>query len=267
MREAPPPSQPARSPVTRFIRYVLPPLVPLLAILVAAELLVRGKVIKPYLLPPPSRVFQALWSDWRPLSRALGSTAIGSLVGFFLSTTIGVAVAVALSSRRWVRRAFYPYAVFFQTVPIIAIAPLLVIWLGYGLPTAIASAFIASIFPVIANTLTGLRSTEPALQDLFKLYGASPSDTLWKLRLPSALPNILTGLRIAGGLAVIGAIVGEFIGGNETLGDLINASIAQQRNDVVFAAVLLASLLGLALFGAISLASYLALRNWHPSER
>jgi NitT/TauT family transport system permease protein len=246
---------------------VLPPLVPLALVLVGLELLVRGGMIRAFLVPPPSRVFQTLWVDRILLTKSLANTAIGSVVGFCFSTLLGIAIAVALSSARWVRRAFYPYAVFFQTVPIIAIAPLLVIWLGYGLPTAIASAFIASIFPVIANTLTGLRSTDPALRDLFKLYGASAEDTFFKLRLPSALPNILTGLRIGGGLAVIGSIVGEFIGGEGTLGDLIIAAMSQQRNDRVFAAVLLASLLGLTLFGVISLVSYLALRNWHPSEK
>jgi NitT/TauT family transport system permease protein len=256
-----------RSVAARFIRFVLPPLAPLVIGVAAMEMLARGGVIREYLLPPPSRVWRTLCDDGRPLLRGLGNTTIAALAGFALSVSLGVTIAVLLASHRWIRRSLYPYAVFFQTVPILAIAPLLVIWLGYGLPTAIASAFVASVFPVIANTLNGLRSTDPALIDLFRLYGASGGDTLFKLRLPSALPSILTGLRIAGGLAVIGAIVGEFIGGSGSLGDLMTSAIAQQRNDLVFAAVLLASLLGLALFGAINLASYLALRNWHPSER
>jgi NitT/TauT family transport system permease protein len=130
----------------------------------------------------------------------------------------------------------------------------------------VASAFIVSIFPVIANTLNGLLSTDPALRDLFRLCGASPSATLWKLRFPAALPQILTGLRIAGGLAVIGAIVGEFIGG-QGLGSVVDVARTQQRTDKVFAAVLLASLLGLALFGFINLLSYVALRRWHASEQ
>ena len=116
---------------------------------------------------------------------------------------LGVAIAVLLSSSRAVQKALYPYAVFFQTVPIVAIAPLLVIWFGYGLQTVIASSFIVSIFPVIANTLTGLISTEPALREMFQLYGASPTVTLFKLRFPAALPQIFTGLRVAAGLAVI----------------------------------------------------------------
>jgi len=263
----------ARQPANRrsagrwLLTAVLPPLVPLILVVMGIELLVRADLVESYLLPPPSRVASSMVEDWPELSSAMGNTALASVLGFALSAVVGVALAVLLASSAWVQRAFYPYAVFFQTVPIVAIAPLLVIWVGYGLPTAVSSAFIVSLFPVIANALTGLLSTDPALRDLFRLYGATPAATLLKLRLPGALPNILTGLRIAGGLAVIGAIVGEFIGGNGSLGDVITAALTQQKNAKVFAAVLLASLLGLALFGLINLASWLALRHWHASEK
>jgi NitT/TauT family transport system permease protein len=165
-----------------------------------------------------------------------------------------------------VQRTFYPYAVLFQTVPIIAIAPMLVIWIGFGMPTVITSAFIVSVFPVIANTINGLLSTDPPLRDLFRLYGASPAATMLKLRLPFALPAILTGLRVAAGLSVIGAIVGEFITGGG-LGGIIDASRTQQRIDKVFAVLVLASLLGIALFGVVNVISRLTLRNWHASEK
>ena len=178
---------------------------------------------------------------------------------------------IVLSSSRWVQQAFYPYAVFFQTVPIIAIAPMLVYWFGFGLKSVAVSAFIASVFPVIANTLAGLLSTDPALEDLFTLYGAGSIARLWKLRLPSALPSILTGLRIAAGLAVIGTVVGEFLvgvlGSREGLGVKVVSGIKYGKIDKVFAAVLLASLLGLALFAAVNLASAVMLRRWHASER
>ena len=177
-----------------------------------------------------------------------------------------IVIAIALSSSGWIQKAFYPYAVFFQTVPIIAIAPLLVIWIGFGTPTVVTSAFIVSVFPVIANTLSGLLSTDPALRDLFRLYGASPASALFKLRLPYALPSILTGLRVAAGLAVIGAIVGEFITGGG-IGGVIDISRTQQRVDKIFAGLLLASLLGITLFGLINAISYFTLRHWHASER
>jgi NitT/TauT family transport system permease protein len=248
------------------VKRFLPPLIPFLAVTLATEFAVRQGMLKSYLVPAPSAVFQALAGSRAELAAALLETSAAALAGFALSTLAGVAIAVALSSSRAIQRAFYPYAVFFQTVPIIAIAPLLVIWFGYGMKTVVASAFVVSIFPVIANTLTGILSTDPALRDLFRLYGASPAVTLFKLRFPAALPQILTGLRVASGLAVIGAIVGEFIGG-EGLGSVVDVARTQQRVDKVFAAVLLASVLGLALFGAINLVSALTLRRWHASEQ
>jgi len=249
-----------------MLKKLLPPLIPFVVVTLALEWMVRAGVVAGYLVPAPSAVFRALLDNRDELAAAMAKTTTGALVGFALSTLSGIVIAVLLSSSRAIQRSFYPYAVFFQTVPIIAIAPLLVIWFGYGMKTVIASAFIVSIFPVIANTLQGLLSTDPALRDLFRLYGASSTVTLVKLRFPAALPQILTGLRVASGLAVIGAIVGEFIGG-AGLGSVVDVARTQQRVDKVFAAVLLASVLGLALFGLINLISAVTLRRWHASEQ
>jgi NitT/TauT family transport system permease protein len=245
---------------------ILPPLIPFVALMLAVEFLVRNGIVRPYLLPAPSAVFRTLIDGRVELLQALLATSTGALAGFALSALTGITIAVLLSSSRMIQRAFYPYAVFFQTVPLVAIAPLLVIWFGYGIQTVIASAFVASVFPVIANTLTGILSTDPPLRDLFRLYGASPLVTLFKLRLPAALPQVFTGLRVSAGLAVIGAIVGEFIGGGG-LGSVVDIARTQQRIDKVFAAVLLASLVGLALFGLINFLSYVMLRRWHASEQ
>jgi NitT/TauT family transport system permease protein len=159
-----------------------------------------------------------------------------------------------------------PYATFFQTVPVIALAPVLVIWFGFGRPTVVASAFIVSLFPIIANSLLGLQSTDPLLLDLFKLYRASRFQTLWKLQWPASLPAIFGGLRIASGLAVIGAVVGEFIAGGG-LGEVVDSARTQQRLDKVFAAVLLSSILGLLLVVLIDFISRLTLRSWYAGER
>jgi NitT/TauT family transport system permease protein len=218
-----------------------------------------------YLVPAPSKVARTLVTS-HDLWKATGETALASTVGFLLSAVVGLLLAIALSSARWVQRTFYPYAVLFQTVPIIAIAPMLVIWIGFGMPTVITSAFIVSVFPVIANAIGGLMSTDPALVDLFRLYGATRLETLWKLRLPFALPAIWTGLRVAGGLAVVGAIVGEFITGGG-LGSIIDASRTQQRVDKVFAVLLIASGLGISLFGIVNALSRMTLRRWHASEK
>jgi NitT/TauT family transport system permease protein len=247
-----------------FVRNALPPLVPFVAITLITELAVRQGWVPSFLIPAPSSVVLSILRDWPELWRATLNTANASLIGFGMSAIVGSVIAIALSSAAWVQRAFYPYAVFFQTVPIIAIAPLLVIWFGWD-RTVVASAFIVSIFPVIANTLTGLLSTDPALRDLFRLYDAKRLATLLKLRLPFALPHIMTGLRIAAGLAVIGAIVGEFITGSG-IGGSIMVSRQQNRVDKVFAGLLLASLLGIVLFTLINLISRLSLRHWHAAE-
>jgi NitT/TauT family transport system permease protein len=238
---------------------------PLVVACAFAEVAVGRNWIPSWLVPAPSKVARALANE-HDLWRALRDTGIASIIGFALSGVVGLVLAVALSSARWVQRTFYPYAVLFQTVPIIAIAPMLVIWIGFDIRTVVASAFIVSVFPVIANAINGLLSTDPALLDLFRLYGASRFETLFKLRLPFALPAILTGLRVAAGLAVIGAIVGEFITGGG-LGGIIDAARTQQRVDKIFAGLLLASGLGIGLFGVVNLASRQMLRHWHASER
>ena len=250
---------------------VLPPVVVFVAAAALLEAYVRARDVKIYLLPRPTAVLHTLWAERADLAAALATTASAALVGFAASTLFGAAAAIVLSASTIVRRALYPYTIFFQTVPVVAIAPLLVLWFDAGLVSVAASAFIVSVFPVIANTLAGLLSTDPALVDLFRLYGARPGATLWKLRFPSALPSVFTGLRVAAGLAVIGTVVSEFLvgllGEDEGLGVKIVGAVKNGRTDRVFAGVLLASLLGLAMFTAVNVASRLALRRWHASER
>jgi len=243
-----------------------PPLLPLILSMGLVETAVRLGWAPSYLIPAPSEVMRSLIDDRVELAVAAWTTLSSALAGLLLSFTTGTLFAIALSSSDLARRAFYPYAVFFQTVPIISIAPLLVIWFGFGQPTVIASAAIVSVFPIIASTLLGLKSTEPALVDLFTLYSASARQMLVMLKIPFALPQIFSGLRIASGLAVVGAIVGEFIGGGG-LGSVVDSARTQQRIDRVFAAVLISALLGAVLVGVVNLISALALGSWHTSER
>ena len=242
------------------MNFVLP-WIPFLALGLLIEVLVRTGIVPPYLLPTTSDVLISLVRDREELLKGLGSTTVAAVLGLLLSLGLGLFAAVVLSLSTRLRRAFLPYAVFFQTVPIIALAPVLVIWFGFGRPTVMASAFIVSVFPMIANSIAGLLSPDPRLLDLFRLHKASRLQTLWKLRLPTAIPAIFTGLKIAAGLAVIGAVVGEFVAGGG-LGEVVDAARTQQRLDKVFAAVLLSSFLGLALVGLIDLVSKLFLRSW-----
>lgn len=255
----------------RLIGVLAPPLAVFVTVTVAAEYYLRWADVSTWLIPRPTAVFAAAQKIAPSLARSLGNTAVAALAGFAASVLIGVSVAILLSTTRLVRNAFYPYTIFFQTVPVVAIAPLLVIWFEAGLKRVAICAFIVSLFPVIANTLTGLLSTDPALRDLFRLYRAGPIATLLKLRLPWAMPNIITGLRIAAGLAVIGAIVGEFVAGDLSadagIGVLVATEARQGRVDRVFAAILAASLLGLVMLCAVNLAGYLLMRRWHASEQ
>jgi NitT/TauT family transport system permease protein len=245
---------------------ILPPLITLLILLSALECLVRTGVIREFIMPEPSQIIRTLWKERDSLGQALFSTFSSASLGFLGSVVIGISLAFLFSISDFLRRAVYPYAVFFQTVPIISIAPLLVIWFGFGQSTVVVSSFIVSVFPVIASTLLGLQSTDPQLTDLFKLYGASRRDHLFRLRLPSALPHIFSGFRIASGLAIVGAIVGEFIAGGG-LGGVVDSARTQQRLDLVFAAVVMSSVLGLVFIGLINYLSWLMLWRWHSSER
>lgn len=236
------------------------PIVPLVVIISSAEFLSQRGIVPSFILPAPSAVLEVLVSDASTFQNAFLETTIASGVGFLISALLGTSFALLLSLSKTFRAMFYPYAIFFQTVPIIAIAPLLVIWLGYGLPTVIASAFIVSVFPVIANSLLGLLSTDRLLLDLYQMLGAGRFQTLFSLRFRAGLPQILGGFKISAGLSVIGAIVGEFISGSG-LGGVVDTARNQQRVDRVFAAVILAAVLGILFFSLISLMNALLLRN------
>jgi NitT/TauT family transport system permease protein len=257
--------------VRYFFTRIFPPLLVLIVVTVSIEVYVRIAQVPKFILPRSSDVLATLMADQSNLLSALWTTTKAALIGFISSVVLGILAAIVLASSKWIRRAFYPYTIFFQTVPIVAVAPLLIIWFDPGLASVSISAFIVSVFPVIANTLAGLLGTDPALVDLFNLYGANAFDRLWKLRLPHALPQIVTGLRVSAGLAVIGTVVGEFLvgelGESEGLGVRIVNAMKNGRTDRVFAAVLIASLLGLALFAAINFIGHLMLRRWHSSER
>lgn len=255
-----------------FHIHVLPPLVLIVLIGVTSEALTRVFHIPPYLFPSPIEVLRSLFNHFQEVSRALGATALAALIGLSSSALGGAIFALLLSLNAWIRRAFYPLVVFFQTVPIIAIAPMMVIWVGYGFPSILLSAFIVSVSPIIANTLEGLLSADPALIELFRLKRASPLKTLFLLRIPSAIPQFLTGLRIASGLAVIGAIVGEFVadtydqGGG--IGTLIVTAIKEQETALVFASILGSTLLGLAFFMAVGTLTHFSLKWMHlPNGR
>lgn len=224
------------------------------------EWVVAQQWVASYLLPSPTQIFHTTVELWPEIQAATLSTAHSIAWGLGLSIVSGVALALLFFAIPLARRAILPFCIFFQTVPIISIAPLLVIWFGFGQPTVQASAFIVSLFPILANTLTGLQETDPHLKELFRLYRPSPWQLIFKLQIPSAIPYILTGIKISAGLAVIGAIVGEFIAGGG-LGSLIDAARTQQRVDLVFSGVVMSSVLALLLVFIIEVVSRVLLRG------
>ncbi len=248
----------------------LPPTLTLLAVILGLQVGLSLSQTPEYLFPKPSTVLSAVLEFRVELSKSLLQTGWAALAGLVSSAFIGGIMAILMSIHPLIRQALYPYAVFFQTVPIVAIAPMLIIWFGYGQRSIIAASLIVSIFPIVANTLTGLLSQGPELLDLFRIYKASKLDLLLKLRIPGAIPNFLTGLRIASGLSVIGALVGEFVAdnfeGGGGIGTLVEIAIKEQRTDKVFAAVFAASLLGLFFFGAVSLLGRISMRRWQLPE-
>jgi NitT/TauT family transport system permease protein len=263
----PPPQPPQPERRERALRIVLPCAVLALGI-VAWDLVVRLKGIPPYVLPGPGLVAKTLVSDWPVLSGSLLTTLVTTLEGLALAVIGGIGLAVLFNQSRVLEYSLYPYAVILQVTPIVAIAPLLLIYLPQ--PAAVlVCAWIVAFFPVLANTTLGLNSVDHNLINLFELYGASRWQILAHLKLPAALPYMLGGIRIAGGLALIGAVVAEIAAGTAGAGSGLAYRIVESgyRLNIprLFAALLLLSATGIVLFFALSLVSHLVLRRWHES--
>jgi NitT/TauT family transport system permease protein len=251
----------------RLVRILLPIVV--LAVGIAVwEIVVRINQIPPYVLPGPGAVLSTLVQDWPVLSQSLLTTLVTTLEGFVAAATGGVMLALLFNQSRWLEYSLFPYAVILQVTPVIAIAPLLLIYLPQQ-TAVVVCAWIVGFFPVLSNTTLGLNSVDRNLAGLFQLYGASRLQTLRYLKLPSALPFILGGLRIAGGLSLIGAVVAEIAAGSAGAGSGLAYRIAESgyRLNIprMFAALLLLSVAGIVIYGLLALTSHLVLRRWHES--
>jgi NitT/TauT family transport system permease protein len=251
----------------RALRLALPIAVLALGVL-AWELAVRLTDTPVYQVPSPGVVFATLVSDWPILSASLLATLTTTFEALGLAVVGGVALAILFSQSRLVEYSLYPYAVILQVTPVIAIAPVLLIYLSPSV-AVLACAWIVAFFPVLANTTLGLKSVDRNLVDLFALYGASRGQVLLYLRLPAALPSMLAGVRIAGGLSLIGAVVAEIAAGSAGAGSGLAYRIAESGYRLMiprmFAALLLLSLAGIAIFFLLSLLSHAVLHRWHES--
>jgi NitT/TauT family transport system permease protein len=224
---------------------------------------------KAYLVPGPFDVLKAVSENFAPTLAATFVTLKEAAFGYIAAIVLGVVSAAILSQSRLLERSLYPYAVLLQTVPVVAVAPLIVLWFGYNDLSVVIISLIISIFPIINNTLLGLRSTSRNLVDLFAMHHCGRLAVLTKLLLPSALPQVMAGLRISAGLSVIGAIIGEFIigSGNSHGGLGVQIIFAQGRmyTALLFGEIICATLLGFVFFSIVSNVDDLLLKNWHES--
>jgi ABC-type nitrate/sulfonate/bicarbonate transport system permease component len=249
----------------RLGRWV-PPLVLVAAVVVVWEAYVRLAALDPITLPSPTRVLSALW-DFRATAVAnLVPTLVEATVGCAVSVTLGIAAAIALDRSSIVRRAVEPLLVTSQTIPIVAIAPLFVIWFGFGLLPKVLIVVLVTFFPVTVALLDGLGRTGAEALDLMYSMGSTPGQTFWKLRWPGALPALFTGLRISVVYAVIGAIFGEYVGATDGLGIWMRLSQNTFRTDLVFGAILLTAVVSVALYVGVGVAERL-LVPWSPAAR
>lgn len=258
------------SRAVRRLRDAVPPLI-VFVLFIGAWWLLSATVYadENYLLPRPLAVVQAAIEHRETLLSGLAITFSEAAIGFVGAIVVGMTVAIVMAISKPLERSLYPYAVLLQTVPIVAVAPVIVLWFGYSTESVIVISFMIALFPIINNTLLGLLSADRNHLDLFRLHRAGQRIVFLKLKLPGALPGIFAGLRISAGLSVIGAIVGEFIigSGGEEGGLGVKVIFAQSRlaTDLLFAEVFAATLLGFSFFLVVSLLSDRLLRSWHES--
>ncbi|WP_343715047.1 ABC transporter permease [Inquilinus sp.] len=245
------------------------PVVAFGAFIVLWQWYVTAYQVPRYILPAPTEVAATMVGDWPILSSALAVTLTITFAALAAALVGGVALAILFIQSRWLELAFYPYAVVLQVTPIVAIAPLIIIYAPSTESVLLICAFIVAFFPILSNMTQGLKSTDHNLLNLFELYGASRWQSLLHLRIPASLPYFATGLRIGGGLALIGSVVAEFAAGSAGAQSGLAFRIleAGRRLNVprLFAALILITLTGLAIFALTSLVSHLLLRRWHES--
>ena len=222
-----------------------------------------------FLLPGPMLVAKAFVTDIDMVIEGATITLREAFTGYILAILIGITIATVMSLSKILERSLYPYAILLQTVPVVAVAPLIVLWFGFEEKSVIIVSLIISLFPIINNTLLGLKSTSINLVELFNMHDASKFESFFKLRFPAAIPNIIAGMRISAGLSVIGAIVGEFIIGSGSEGGGLGVQIiyaqAELETPLVMALILSATTLGFLFFMTVSTIGHLLMRKWHES--
>jgi len=258
--------------MSRYLWMTLKNVIVLSVLLLGWQLLVLALHLPPYMLPGPVAAGTSVVTRFNDLSKSLLITTEAAAMGLIASVVVGVLVALVFAQWRGLRKLLFPYTILLQTVPIVAIAPLIIMWAGAGLYSIALITFIICLAPIIANTTQGLISVEENLIHLFLMHNASPMQVLFKLRMPHALPNLFVGIRISAGIAVIGAIVGELFAGSNRVGEgglgyAITYANSQLETDYLFALVFAATVLGFVFFFIGMFLEWYFLHNWHESSR
>jgi len=229
------------------------------------DVAIRVFHVPPYLVPTPLDVIRTLIADWRELLQQAVPTTTATLLGFAASAAFGIPVAMLIASSRTVETTVYPLLVFSQSIPKVAIAPLFVVWFGFGLVPKVISAFLLGFFPVVVSAVQGFKSVEPDMLDLARSMEASRWQLFRMISLPHAMPAIFAGLKVSITLAVVGAVVGEFVGANSGIGFMLQRSIGNFELPTMFAALVVLALIGVVLFALVELAERIAV-PWHASQ-
>ena len=249
------------------VRSFLLPALFLLLFLICWQLADYLFEIKRLILPNPLEIIQESWKKADDLLNATLVTGVAALSGFAISICLGVSLALLFSTSKLAKQSIYPYMILLQTVPIVAIAPLVIIWFGSGLSSIIVIVTVISVFPIVTNVTTGLTTVDPCLTELLQLYQASRPEILFKLKLPNAVPYLLTGARISSGLTIVGAVIGEYTAGiydpnNRGLGYFIFMSNDNHQVEVLYASILLSTFLGIFMLGVTTLIGRTLLSRW-----
>lgn len=250
----------------RLLERFGPPLLILALILAAWELAVRLLDVPPWLLPAPSRI-ALRFGRTQDLAYHTGLTLLEAGLGFAISAVLGVVLSAGIANSRFLERGILPYVIVSNAVPIIAIVPLLNIWLGFGITTKIVIAAIITFFPIVTNTTRGLKSADPRILDLMHSINATAAEVFFKVQLPSALPFVFAGFRIAGSLSLVGAVVGEFYGADRGLGYLVITAATQLRTDLLFVAIIVLAGIGILAFWLFGLMERRAMHGQAEPER
>lgn len=249
----------------KIVTYAFPALF-LMCVIIAWEVVVRAFDVPLYIFPPPSKVASAMADFWNPLLHHLYVTSHETLVGFGVGAAVALPVAVGITYSKFLQNALYPLLIFAQTVPKVAIAPLCLIWLGFGIESKVLLIILITIFPIVINTAAGLVAVDREAIYLIHSLKSSRWQEFSKIRFPHSLPYIFTGLKLAITLSVVGAVVGEFVGGNAGIGYLIVSASGQLDTPLMFACILILAVLGLVLYGAVCLAEKKIIPWYTPAE-